>query len=350
MAALVCHGVAHPLPRPADRRHRERRRLGGAVPRTTSPTSTGRCRRRSTRTRSRRSSATSASARSTRTTSAASSTRIGADHVLFGSDYPHPEGLAEPVQLRRPPARRAARGRRGRDHGRQPRPAHAGRRRRRRLTSRLRVDTAAGESNHMDLNGRSALVTGGAGGLGGATVRHLVELGVGVAIFDRDADRGADAGQGARRRRASRSAGDVNDDDDVAAAIEAARVGRHALARRERGRRRRRRRPHRRPRRHAARQGRLRRHDGDERLRHLQRDPPRGRGHGRQRARRARPARRGRQHGVDRRHRGPDRPARLRRGQGRDPRHDAAAGPRPGAARASGCAPSPPARWARRSC
>jgi predicted TIM-barrel fold metal-dependent hydrolase len=22
---------------------------------------------------------------------------IGADHVLFGSDYPHPEGLAEPV-------------------------------------------------------------------------------------------------------------------------------------------------------------------------------------------------------------------------------------------------------------
>ena len=41
----------------------------------------------------------------------------------------------------------------------------------------------------MDLNGRSALVTGGAGGLGGATVRRLAELGVGVAVFDRDADR-----------------------------------------------------------------------------------------------------------------------------------------------------------------
>jgi NAD(P)-dependent dehydrogenase (short-subunit alcohol dehydrogenase family) len=39
----------------------------------------------------------------------------------------------------------------------------------------------------MDLNGRSALVTGGAGGLGAATVRRLVGLGVGVAIFDRDA-------------------------------------------------------------------------------------------------------------------------------------------------------------------
>ena len=26
-----------------------------------------------------------------------SSTRCGLDHVLFGSDYPHPEGLAEPL-------------------------------------------------------------------------------------------------------------------------------------------------------------------------------------------------------------------------------------------------------------
>ena len=43
----------------------------------------------------------------------------------------------------------------------------------------------------MDLDGRSALVTGGAGGLGAATVRRLVELGVGVAVFDRVADRAA---------------------------------------------------------------------------------------------------------------------------------------------------------------
>ena len=81
----------------------------------------------------------------------------------------------------------------------------------------------------MDLNGRSALVTGGAGGLGGATVRHLAGLGVGVAIFDRDADRGAELakelGDGAVA-----VAGDVTDDDDVAAAIEAARsVGTFSL-------------------------------------------------------------------------------------------------------------------------
>jgi NAD(P)-dependent dehydrogenase (short-subunit alcohol dehydrogenase family) len=74
----------------------------------------------------------------------------------------------------------------------------------------------------MDLNGRSALVTGGAGGLGGATVRRLVEQGLGVAIFDRDADR---AGELAKELGDGAVAvgGDVIDDDDVAAAIDAAR-------------------------------------------------------------------------------------------------------------------------------
>jgi NAD(P)-dependent dehydrogenase (short-subunit alcohol dehydrogenase family) len=74
----------------------------------------------------------------------------------------------------------------------------------------------------MDLNGRSALVTGGAGGLGGATVRRLVELGMGVAVFDRDGDRAGalakELGDGAVA-----VGGDVNDDGDVAAAIDAAR-------------------------------------------------------------------------------------------------------------------------------
>ena len=46
---------------------------------------------------------------------------MGTDHILFGSDYPHPEGLAEPVQLRRPLAVGDARAGRGPDHGRQPR-------------------------------------------------------------------------------------------------------------------------------------------------------------------------------------------------------------------------------------
>ena len=124
----------------------------------------------------------------------------------------------------------------------------------------------------MDLKGRSALVTGGAGGLGAATVRHLVELGMGVAIFDRDGKRAAalaaELGSDARGVE-----GDVTDDDDVAAAVEAARsLGAFSLVANVAG---------------GAtgggrivgrdgklpRQGRLRLHDGDERRRHLQRQP-----------------------------------------------------------------------------
>jgi NAD(P)-dependent dehydrogenase (short-subunit alcohol dehydrogenase family) len=74
----------------------------------------------------------------------------------------------------------------------------------------------------MDLNGRSALVTGGAGGLGAATVRRLVEVGVGVAIFDRDADRAAALAKELGDAVVS-VGGDVNDDHDVAAAIDGAR-------------------------------------------------------------------------------------------------------------------------------
>jgi NAD(P)-dependent dehydrogenase (short-subunit alcohol dehydrogenase family) len=73
----------------------------------------------------------------------------------------------------------------------------------------------------MDLEGRSAIVTGGAGGLGAATVRRLMQAGAAVAIFDRDGDR---AGTLAKELGAGAVsvAGDVNDDDDVAAAIDAA--------------------------------------------------------------------------------------------------------------------------------
>ena len=73
----------------------------------------------------------------------------------------------------------------------------------------------------MDLVHRSAIVTGGAGGLGSATVRRLVELGVGVAIFDRDVDRCASLAQ-ELGDHAVGVGGDVNDDDDVRAAIAAA--------------------------------------------------------------------------------------------------------------------------------
>jgi NAD(P)-dependent dehydrogenase (short-subunit alcohol dehydrogenase family) len=73
----------------------------------------------------------------------------------------------------------------------------------------------------VDLQGRSAIVTGGAGGLGAATVRRLVEVGMGVAIFDREGGRAGElaAELGAR---AVGVGGDVNDDGDVQGAIEAA--------------------------------------------------------------------------------------------------------------------------------
>jgi NAD(P)-dependent dehydrogenase (short-subunit alcohol dehydrogenase family) len=81
------------------------------------------------------------------------------------------------------------------------------------------------EESTVDLRGRSALVTGGAGGLGAATVRRLVDSKVGVAIFDRDGDR-AKALADELGDQTVAVAGDVNDDGDVAAAIDAAsRVG-----------------------------------------------------------------------------------------------------------------------------
>ena len=73
----------------------------------------------------------------------------------------------------------------------------------------------------MELEGRSAIVTGGAGGLGSATVRRLVEVGMRVAVFDRDADRAAELAKELGDSAAA-VGGDVNDDDDVGAAIDTA--------------------------------------------------------------------------------------------------------------------------------
>ncbi|WP_019873069.1 SDR family NAD(P)-dependent oxidoreductase [Sporichthya polymorpha] len=73
----------------------------------------------------------------------------------------------------------------------------------------------------MDINGCAALVTGGAGGLGEATVRRLVADGVNVVIADLADDRGeklaADLGDRAIYVRT-----DVLDDASVAAAVETA--------------------------------------------------------------------------------------------------------------------------------
>ena len=54
---------------------------------------------------------------------------IGVDHVLFGSDFPHPEGLADPASYV-DELRRTARGVGAQDHGRQPGPVDERRRHR----------------------------------------------------------------------------------------------------------------------------------------------------------------------------------------------------------------------------
>jgi NAD(P)-dependent dehydrogenase (short-subunit alcohol dehydrogenase family) len=73
----------------------------------------------------------------------------------------------------------------------------------------------------MELAGSSALVTGGAGGLGEATVRHLVNLGMFVAIFDQNHD-AATALAAKIGRETAAIGGDINEDGDVAGAIEIA--------------------------------------------------------------------------------------------------------------------------------
>jgi NAD(P)-dependent dehydrogenase (short-subunit alcohol dehydrogenase family) len=73
----------------------------------------------------------------------------------------------------------------------------------------------------MNLPGSSAIVTGGAGGLGAATVRHLLNLGLRVVIFDRDAER-AGALAAELGCHAAAANGDVLDNDAVTSAIAAA--------------------------------------------------------------------------------------------------------------------------------
>ena len=73
----------------------------------------------------------------------------------------------------------------------------------------------------MELNGRSAIVTGGAGGLGAATARRLAEQGAAVVVFDRDAD-GAAALAAELGPMATSVGGDVTSADDVQRTIDAA--------------------------------------------------------------------------------------------------------------------------------
>jgi NAD(P)-dependent dehydrogenase (short-subunit alcohol dehydrogenase family) len=72
----------------------------------------------------------------------------------------------------------------------------------------------------MNWSQRSGIVTGGAGGLGAATVRRLTGLGLQVVVFDRALDAGqaliGELGRGAA------AGGDITRDEDVIAAIDAA--------------------------------------------------------------------------------------------------------------------------------
>jgi NAD(P)-dependent dehydrogenase (short-subunit alcohol dehydrogenase family) len=74
----------------------------------------------------------------------------------------------------------------------------------------------------MNLDGRAAIVAGGAGGLGSATVRRLVDVGMKVVVFDLDGDR---AGELAKELGDATAAviGDASDDDDAMAAVGTAR-------------------------------------------------------------------------------------------------------------------------------
>ncbi len=73
----------------------------------------------------------------------------------------------------------------------------------------------------MQLAGTSALVAGGASGLGEATVRHLHDAGAHVVIADRDAERGRRLAA-ALGERVTFILADVTDPDAVARAVDAA--------------------------------------------------------------------------------------------------------------------------------
>jgi NAD(P)-dependent dehydrogenase (short-subunit alcohol dehydrogenase family) len=73
----------------------------------------------------------------------------------------------------------------------------------------------------MKVDGSTALITGGASGLGAATARHFHARGAGVVVFDRDEER-AKALVAELGGRALASIGDVTSEEDTSAAMAAA--------------------------------------------------------------------------------------------------------------------------------
>jgi len=74
----------------------------------------------------------------------------------------------------------------------------------------------------IDLQGRAALVTGGASGIGRASAERLVAAGARVVLFDRNRELADEAADALGRHVATAIGGDVTDPADVEAAVAAA--------------------------------------------------------------------------------------------------------------------------------
>ena len=72
----------------------------------------------------------------------------------------------------------------------------------------------------MNISGKIALVTGGASGLGEATMRAYIDKGAKVAIFDMDAERGAMLVDELGSEQLSYHKVDVTDEQSIKEAIE----------------------------------------------------------------------------------------------------------------------------------
>ena len=178
----------------------------------------------------------------------------------------------------------------------------------------------------LDLNGASAVVTGGASGIGEACARQLADLGVRVVIADLNEDKGTAV---AKELGGLFAKCNVASEEDGQAAVDAAsEMGPLRVLREQR--RARQRQPHRRPQQQPVPARPVRVRDQGQPDRHVQHAAALRRGDGQDRPdHRRRPARRDREHGVGRRVRRPDRPGRVLRVEGRRRRAHPAGRTRP---------------------
>lgn len=74
--------------------------------------------------------------------------------------------------------------------------------------------------NQIDLNGKSAVITGGARGIGFAICQRLLDSGAGVCIWDRDTDAANEAAQQLQGGKADFETVELTDSDSVKAATD----------------------------------------------------------------------------------------------------------------------------------